>query len=334
MVSRKKIDKTKSCEGCLYRGDCIGCFFEYCVFTGKKVLWTESDRIKLHIEVNEFMKSIISNYRSEDYNPNFEKPSSCDICNYDIECVLRFEYCPYYPEKTTLKINMSKKITPNFQYRCKICKKIVSSTNPYCAFCMNYEMEESKCNACDKVFLSFDDYNEHLLTHPRCELCDKMCKSESELKKHIKKEHYECEYCNKIFKLEQERQKHIRLTHHCRICDNNYKSLSDHMKKHPYCKVCNIFFLNKQDYSEQHIEPHPMCDYCGEQKISVIELETHIQFHKCPVCLDYFHPLNEHFKLHPRCDLCGQLLYDDEKLDAHLHNEHLCDICGRQFVNK
>lgn len=333
MNSHENEDKPDSCDVCLYKADCITSFFEYCVFTGKNVLWTESDRIKRHIKTTEFMKNFIPNYNSK-YNPNFEKPHSCDVCDYDIECVIRFEYCPYYPEKRTFNISHSKKITHELQHRCKICKKIVSSTNPYCAFCMNYEMEDSKCNVCGEVFSDFKDYDEHLLTHPQCEICGKRCKSESELKKHIKKEHYECEYCKKIFKSEQERQNHISLNHHCKVCGNNYKLLANHMKKHPYCEVCNKHFLTKEDYDEQHLKPHPKCNYCGKQKLTIIELEEHIQSHKCPVCFGFFHPLDEHLKSHPKCDLCGKLLFDDEKLAEHLRDEHQCDICGEQFVDK
>lgn len=325
---------SKSCDNCLYNGDCIACFFEYCVFTGKKPQWTEADRIKRHIEVTEFMKSISPNYKSEEYNPNFKKPNSCDVCNYDIECTINFEYCAYYSEKTTFKKNLSKKITLDPLYRCKICKKIVPSTKHYCAFCMTYEMESSICNVCGRVFSNFVDYEKHLLTHPRCEFCGKMCKSESERKKHIKKEHYECEYCKKIFKSEQEKQNHIRAIHRCKVCGNNYKLLASHMKKHPYCEVCNKYFLTKEEYNKQHLEPHPTCKYCGEQQLSDIELITHIENHKCPVCLDYFHLLDEHLKSHPICKLCGKLVYDEEKLEDHLREDHQCDVCGKQFVDK
>lgn len=72
-------------------------------------------------------------------------------------------------------------------YRCKICKNTVLSIKPYCASCMSYEIEDSKCKICDEVFSNFKDYDEHLLTHPRCEFCSKMCKSESELKNILRK---------------------------------------------------------------------------------------------------------------------------------------------------
>jgi hypothetical protein len=364
MSSNLKKDKSELCEECDYIPDCTD-YFSYCVFTGKKVPWTKSDRLERNIEKEEDAKDIVKILESHkrDIEANFTlseadkiknhhiiddllrkfkdktrytNPRSCDICGFNSDCKSYFLHCPYFSVRKSLKTkkDLLKKANQTPIYRCKICKEIVSPTNLYCAFCMNYEMEDSKCNVCGGVFSNFKDYEKHLFTHPRCEFCGKICKSTSELKKHVKKEHYECEYCKKVFKSEKERENHIRIKHHCKVCGNNYKLLASHMKKHPFCEICNKYFLTKDDYNKQHVEPHPTCKYCGEQNLSEIDLKIHVENHKCPVCMDFFHPLNEHLKSHPKCELCGILFFDNDKLENHMLDEHQCDICSKQFVDK
>jgi hypothetical protein len=160
-----------------------------------------------------------------------------------------------------------------------------------------------KCNLCNHISASLEEYQEHHQTHPQlifsCSYCDKHFPSQKSLGLHVSAHHIEekcfiCEHCGESF----------RLLH----------TLKEHMFVHDkgeclfHCDKCEKVFESKASYDNhgcRHSEASYLCDICGKSMRHLTSLRLHRLSHtdpvsqpehSCPVCgkecsSRYVHPL-------------------------------------------
>ena len=209
---------------------------------------------------------------------------------------------------------------------------------------------EAKCKVCG-VFtknLRAHMFRLHKPTPVPCHICGMIFKSETFLKRHIKKEHGNEEVvCKLCGKLTRNLKTHNKFVHEaqpctCDICGKvfgNSLKLGNHKRKiHIYkeqkqkevkMKVCNICGKEASNMSSHykyvHEENPVPCNICGTVLMNTMKLKKHIT------------------KVHPpidivTCNVCGQNFENKYKLyhhnyAVHSNQESKCDICGRTYKN-
>ena len=163
------------------------------------------------------------------------------------------------------------------------------------------------CSVCNKVFMTEENLNSHILTHPavprpyKCRYCDATYKKENHRKmhentRHIRNYSKKCSDCGKLF-LDTRRLKVHSVVHtkqrrfECKVCGMKFtqtSSLARHKKIHTEdkkheCTECNLKFLQKYALTRHMLvhsgeKPHK-CDRCPQSFRQIFMLTQHIRKH-------------------------------------------------------
>ncbi|XP_022907032.2 zinc finger protein ZFP2-like [Onthophagus taurus] len=197
--------------------------------------------------------------------------------------------------------------------------------------------KEHKCNYCDKLFKTISDLRVHKKSYHMgnnyiCQVCGEKFKYSYLLERHVfkheDKKPYECNICKKGCLTAES------LKRHERIHDiNNIK------KTHccPICSKCFPYSSTLLEHMKNHTGHKPfLCTVCGKGFRQNSSLGIHMRSHngirpyKCEICEDTFSlrgALNVHIKRHSNerpfiCDTCGMAFKHSTDLRGH-KNIHL-----------
>ncbi|XP_053954089.1 zinc finger protein 271-like isoform X1 [Anastrepha ludens] len=147
------------------------------------------------------------------------------------------------------------------------------------------------CNKCDSSFKDYTQWVHHKRTHRvqfdamrkakddlmKCEICDKIFRSNAALNYHVKTHlrNYlqvpqECPYCKRNFYSDVNFKQHIRIVHSlnkrhkCELCDKPFAT-QDHLKKH---------VLSQHQNERKHI-----CHVCSKSFTQLCHLKQHLAIH-------------------------------------------------------
>jgi hypothetical protein len=155
------------------------------------------------------------------------------------------------------------------------------------------ESNSWKCNLCDHISASLEEYQEHHRTHPQlpfsCSYCDKRFPSERSLGRHVSARHTEekcfiCELCGESF--------------------HSLHTLRDHLSVHDkseqlfHCDKCEKDFESKASYDNHGCrrgEASYLCDICGKSMRYLTSLRLHRLSHSDPGS-----------RLEHSCTVCGK----------------------------
>ena len=265
--------------------------------------------------------------------------SKCDICGTS------------YP-KIKLNQHMKNVHTAPKKYECHICKKHFTT----------------------KYMTNIHRKRMHCTSSLKCDICDTICKTNSELKIHLKthskniqaeRELRQCDMCNKKYLKIKE---HIATMHpkeisECNICGKSYpKNKLDHHKEITHCSNecprCHKIIKGKH-YLRIHIKrvhdkiKAHKCDICNKALGNSIALKNHksvihtkeINFN-CSQCFRSFgfkanllrHQKTVHLQEQRKCNLCGKSVISSY-LKSHTEKHHLgikykCKQCEKTFTSR
>ena len=246
------------------------------------------------------------------------------------------------------------------------------------------------CKDCCDVFYSFLDYGLHLIRHMntsahvykhRCELCNMRFKYKSYAKRHVRKHQasFVCDLCGGEYFSETSLKKHVARDHFesklefpCCFCPKSFRShysLKYHMAVHvgdapSWCRVLSVFVPSSQlatlqTHMPQHVQGDHVCHVCGKTFATFNSLKQHAAQHGekrfqcehpgCQFRATYKGNLRIHMKTHldrqenpdkfHLCDLCGKSFTTRLSLEQHrlIHSgekPYMCSICGKAFNNR
>ena len=185
---------------------------------------------------------------------------------------------------------------------------------------------DKKLQDCPVCHSYFHSLFEHMCDcHSYCSICNTWFLDEKAHNKHLVKDHHMCVYCKERLKSEIELQSH-KEQHKCSICNKYFHPNYDHMwNNHSHCFVCRKWFLDKKTCDEHLIEQH-MHEKFGKIFKSKIELQSHKELRKCPLCnedFNYFSSISLHMVIHhSHCSLCNKWFLDKKAYNEHLVEEH------------
>ncbi|KAJ0181443.1 hypothetical protein K1T71_003528 [Dendrolimus kikuchii] len=281
----------------------------------------------------------------EHYNdPNLDpKILTCSICNRKSKNLRAAQAHMNYHKQTRFQ---------NKDYQCSICKRVFQDRKVYLShMAIHYKKGESGQNTivghelpntADKNF--FDG------THT-CNMCGKICHSETSLKHHII-------WHNSKGLLYGAR-------HECHICKlhfTNKKRMEIHVRKHyedengPFkCTICGVGYTD-ENYFKRHVKGHNFDHQSHKDRIARLRKDKV----KCPICPRFFadmvklirhlrktHPESKMIKEDPDapepiyycCKLCAKVFYDPRRLqnheEAHLRKPEFfkCKFCGKKTIS-
>ena len=189
------------------------------------------------------------------------------------------------------------------------------------------------CPICETRWKGMREYITHLHEvhgdgegRVKCDHCDKRFDKGYQLKCHIDREHknqtYNCDKCGRECKSELDLKQHLRNIHHdyvipphkqikkCDKCDRKYKKakdFDDHQRfAHNYdnafqCKECDTFWVSHLSLELHFIEEHKKlmycCNYCGYASNTTNIIRRHVSHvhegkreHVCHICsLEFRH---------------------------------------------
>lgn len=248
--------------------------------------------------------------------------------NFNMELLQKFQKTCFANNITYKSPKPRKKYMPERQYKCKICKSVLTM--------------KSACS-------------EHLKQHKfkgfLCELCGRIVRSKRFLqhqRKHKPKQppkiiSFKCSSCPKYFRTKSSRTEHENfclglLPYVCKYCDKRFPSptkLKNHVKlKHDkkfiaICSICNIGFVKYSDYKSHKIS------HSTDKKFACL---------KCDKSYKTLSNLNFHMKVHSEklpfiCQICSKGFMRKEYLEAHVNNHKgvknfVCSICDKKFVSQ
>ena len=154
--------------------------------------------------------------------------------------------------KKYMKSHMLRKHSEETRVVCEYCAKDYKSTNIKNHIKeMHFDLIESKCPKCDKIFPRKKAMNDHMRElHAEekgvCEICCKTFENRTYLQRHIRTVHntsdllYPCQHCSKQYKSTLHLRNHIKIVHtvnnvECGICRKVYKNkllLGKHHRKY------------------------------------------------------------------------------------------------------
>lgn len=181
----------------------------------------------------------------------------------------------------------------------------------------------------------------------KCEVCDKVLKSDAALKKHklnhARKRKFPCTICGKAFLFKNHQIRHERNLHgkdpddifQCTGCDKKFTrefELKAHFRTHSdnvtfECEFCNKVLDDESSLSDHiklHMSDRPhICETCGKTFVRNSHLKKHLWTHS-----------NE--KKPHRCSYCGKSFLNLSSLQDHLRTHtgekpYLCTHCGKSF---
>ena len=216
--------------------------------------------------------------------------------------------------------------------------------------------EYFKCNICKNDF--FQITSSEFLSHIKSHLLDKKQPLEnqnsiSNCQTKVEKS-FKCDICDKVLKSESGIQHHKLVTHDnvvrlkCDICPKTFtvaKNLREHQKnrvENPgMClnynpKVCNL--CHKSFKHPCHVKYHKQrvhenyrpfeCESCGKTFSNLANLQTHVDI--------------KHKKLKPhQCDGCDMKFFTKDSMQRHKDRKHAndpdyfgCNMCDKKFAAK
>lgn len=181
----------------------------------------------------------------------------------------------------------------------------------------------------------------------KCEVCDKVLKSDAALKKHklnhARKRKFPCSICGKAFLFKNHQVRHERNLHGkgldenfpCSVCDRKFTrefELKAHLCTHAEvvsfeCEFCQKVFQDETSLSDHirlHLSDRPhICETCGKAFIRSCHLKKHMWTH------------SEEKKSH-KCAYCDKSFVSSNSLQDHLRTHtgekpYLCTHCGKSF---
>lgn len=203
-------------------------------------------------------------------------------------------------------------------------------------------------------------WKHHKPTPVPCPKCGITLKSETFLKRHLKKVHGKDEVvCPLCGKLTRNLKAHNNFVHKeakcpCDICgkvfDNSLK-LGNHKRKiHIYKERNQVVYDNLPDNEKITWNNSQVCNICGK---SVVNAQSHYRYvHEenpvpCDICgtvlMNYLKFKKHKAKVHPpkeivTCETCGAVFENRFKLyhhnyAVHSYQESKCEICGKTYKN-
>ncbi|XP_073842914.1 uncharacterized protein [Musca autumnalis] len=200
----------------------------------------------------------------------------------------------------------------------------------------------------------------------KCEICGRSYREESNLRRHMRKNHplsidteYICKICNQRYTTQLGLDFHCYRMHpeartpnkhKCEICGSCYRrsnAFLEHMRiKHPLsidtehmCNICNQRFTTQPGLDRHSYVTHPplaehKCEICGLCYKLSSSLSEHIRMkHPSSIDADYI------------CEICHKRFATQKGLDKHYHIAHPgasstqtsakynCEICGRCYTD-
>ena len=188
------------------------------------------------------------------------------------------------------------------------------------------EDESYKCNICDKVFQSCDDYKEHKKNCTKipkkhvCSKCSKRFTARSYFQQHYDYQHtdkpkrFQCKPCKRSFELEKTLKEHNQRLHN--KGDPKY-----------LCDFCSWGFWHRQEFTlhrAQHTGNKPFqCGRCGIASFAdPHRLKNHLK--TCGQANTF------------KCNQCGGMYSDQKSLATHVSDHHEkterpCPICPNKI---
>ena len=179
----------------------------------------------------------------------------------------------------------------------------------------------------------------------KCDMCDKIYRSSSSVKRHIMKTHVKkgikCRVCNELFKSMVEL--------------NNHKNTLHSKTTRPACNHCEKTFKMPSDLLYHKIQLHSekghTCEECKKAFTTDIKLQIHfskrhkgtinVLRQKCELCGKRIIDMKKHQSYRNKCDICGVFICGSESnLINHVNlihkkiKDHQCEACGKSFGTK
>ena len=282
------------------------------------------------------------------------RPYKCDICDKD------------FPYLYTKKIHM-KSIHLIKEFLCDQCEKRFESLqklqrHEYAVHDIQHDLKIYKCDACEYSSIHLQNVKNHKLQHMANKImckeegCSRTFKVQSQLRIHVSDVHVnkgiiKCDLCDKVLKSTSGMKKHKVVNHSV----NRAKI---------QCDVCELTFTQprtlRQHKQNIHLKLKPYkCEFCeqtfGLEKLAKLhELKVHIDpdrkqmKYSCDTC-DYKayekQSFNKHIKIHMitppepkvQCDVCQNWFTTKRAMKYHKDSVHLrtketsCSYCDKTF---
>ncbi|CAF4913224.1 unnamed protein product [Pieris macdunnoughi] len=190
-----------------------------------------------------------------------------------------------------------------------------------------------------------------------CNMCGHRDTTLGKLRNHIKKAHsgqHKCELCDKVFRDKTSLRKHLFIhsgvkEYSCSECGKQFlfkKAMEIHLVTHQspaymYCYQCDMTFKNQMSYNQhmkynlKHIDPDKLkyaCKLCDKKFVKAKRLEEH--------------NMAVHLKItHIQCPVTGCTFACSSRAVLRSHRRaihaqhvtsrnHVCDMCGKAYTTK
>ncbi|KAM3960122.1 uncharacterized protein ACR2FA_005752 [Aphomia sociella] len=295
----------------------------------------EKFRFQCHYKIH-----MREHYRDTNLDP---KLLTCSICNRKSKHLRAAQAHMNFHKQTRFK---------NKDYQCSICKRVFQYRKIYLShMAIHYKRGESVQNTIvGDVLPNNRDKTIFDGTHT-CELCGKVCDSETSLKHHIiwhksKTSLYgarhECYVCKLVFTNKRRLELHIRA---------HYEDDNGPFK----CQICGKGYID-EEYFRRHVKGHNFDHQSHKKRIEKLRKDKV----KCPICARFYpdlvklirhlrrtHPESKMIKEDPdapppnyySCKLCAKVFLDERRLqhheEAHLRKPEFfkCKFCGKKTIS-
>ncbi|XP_037816626.1 zinc finger protein 62 homolog [Lucilia sericata] len=304
-----------------------------------------------------------------------ERPHECKVCTYrfaslNILKIHMFKHkkesgqldtptpkgikCPECPRRcrnqNTLAVHLLEHKRKRKDYPCMVCQHNFTSVKTLTVHIITKhpEVEQLKCDECEKTFVVRAHLEEHIKRHKDqenliCLVCEREFPNNAVLREHMRihssENPYLCPKCGKTFSsnscLHQHMERHLGLKkHQCPECPMRFNCRSD-IKKHMSTHL--------------KVKPH-VCDTCGARFTRSYSLINHKISHsglrsfKCNQCSMTFSVRNSmlrHMRTHTgekpyKCKYCERAYAQSGDLTKHLRthigeNTYMCEQCPMSF---